>query len=205
MFTTIRSRSLRQHPASRGYPDHMPVHAHDIAVELRERLPALPSKKLHKLLYYCQGHHAAATGTRLFQETISAWDMGPVVGQLWHQQDRDTPAPPRTALSESQLNTIGYVLSRYGQLTGKDLEHLTHAEDPWRRANETREPGGSSRIEWSWLEEYFRQEAHDERLESGGPDPTELNDMLEGAEKRLGDNLGSDSYEALRARLTGAR
>jgi uncharacterized phage-associated protein len=39
-------------------------------------------KKLHKLLYYCQGHHLATFGLPLFDESISAWDMGPVVGTL---------------------------------------------------------------------------------------------------------------------------
>jgi hypothetical protein len=37
----------------------MVVSAHDVAAALRARLPDLPTKKLHKLLYYCQGHHLA--------------------------------------------------------------------------------------------------------------------------------------------------
>src|SRR5947207_14369309 len=105
----------------------MRVSAHDVAVVLRERLPGLPVKKLHKLLYYCQGHHLAAFGEPLFGETISAWDMGPVVGTLWKQEKDGEPAPvPARAgagvgvgaarLSEAELNTVGYVVSRYGGL-----------------------------------------------------------------------------------------
>src|SRR5436305_1274853 len=71
----------------------MRVSAHDVAVVLRERLPGLPVKKLHKLLYYCQGHHLAAFGEPQFGETISAWDMGPVVGTLWKQEKDGEPAP----------------------------------------------------------------------------------------------------------------
>ncbi|HEY6595845.1 MAG TPA: type II toxin-antitoxin system antitoxin SocA domain-containing protein [Asanoa sp.] len=60
----------------------MRVSAHDVAAVLRARQPALGTKKLHKLLYYCQGHHLAAFGSPLFAESIGAWDMGPVVESL---------------------------------------------------------------------------------------------------------------------------
>ncbi|MGQ0776145.1 MAG: hypothetical protein ACT4NY_17255 [Pseudonocardiales bacterium] len=40
----------------------MTLSAHDVAAVLRDRLPGLGAKKLHKLLYYCQGHHLATFG-----------------------------------------------------------------------------------------------------------------------------------------------
>jgi hypothetical protein len=95
-----------------------PVSAHDVAAEIRRRLPGVPTKKLHKLLYYCQGHHLGTFGAPLFTETISAWDMGPVVGELWYREGRREPLPSGRELTEAQLNTVGYVLSRYGALTG---------------------------------------------------------------------------------------
>jgi uncharacterized phage-associated protein len=64
----------------------MAVPARAIAAALRERLPDIGSVKLHKLLYYCQGHHLATFGEPLFSETISARDMGPVVGTLWREE-----------------------------------------------------------------------------------------------------------------------
>jgi uncharacterized phage-associated protein len=51
----------------------MTVSARDVAAAIRERLPRVPTKKLHKLLYYCQGHHLAHFGKPLFSDTISAW------------------------------------------------------------------------------------------------------------------------------------
>jgi hypothetical protein len=48
------------------YPATMTVSAHDVAAVLRERLPGLPTLKLHKLLYYVQGHHLAALDAALF-------------------------------------------------------------------------------------------------------------------------------------------
>ena len=117
------------------YAAHMDLSAEDVAAELRKRLPGVGTVKLHKLLYYAQGHHLATFGTPLFKDAISAWDMGPVVGTLWHAEREnltdDQPAP----LGEAELNTVGYVVSRYGALSGTDLRHLTHSERPWQDAN----------------------------------------------------------------------
>ncbi len=177
----------------------MSVSAHDVAAALRERLPGLPTKKLHKLLYYCQGHHLAATGEALFAETISAWDMGPVVGTLWYLE-RSGEARPSTQLSECQLNTVGYVVSRYGRLTGRDLEALTHSESPWRRANERRLPQTSSRIELSWIQEHFRVAAAPDEDEMQ-LDSADVAMWLEGAQARRGDDLRPDSRAEIAARL----
>jgi len=170
------------------------VSARDVAAVLRERLPGLLTKKLHKLLYYCQGHHLATFDEPLFSETISAWDLGPVVGTLWRQEKQGDRAAARVRLDEAQLNTIGYVLSRYGALTGNDLEILTHSEPPWQRANRSRRPGASARIEPEWIKEHFRT---DTLL-----DPPTVRDWLAGASARRTGPVRPDSREELRARLT---
>jgi uncharacterized phage-associated protein len=142
----------------------MAVSAADIAATLRSRLPNLSTKKLHKLLYYCQGHHLATFGHALFPEAVSAFDMGPVVGSLWYRE-RDHEEPAQSGgLTEAELNTVGYVISRYGALSGRDLEILTHHEDPWLRANELREPGGRVRIEREWMAEYFAADGVNDEL-----------------------------------------
>lgn len=140
----------------------MTVSAHDVAAVLRERLPGLPTMKLHKLLYYAQGHHLAAVGEPMFAEDVSAWDKGPVVVPLWQTERHQLPAPPRRSLTDGQLNIVDYVVSRYGRLSGVDLMHTTHAEVPWRTADEGRPPGGSVRIRNEWMRDYFRAEPHDE-------------------------------------------
>lgn len=182
----------------------MAVPAAAVAQQLRTRLPGLPTLKLHKLLYYCQGHHLAVTGDALFEETISAWDMGPVVGQLWHAEQGGTIDLAPVPLTESQLNTVGYVISRYGQLTGTDLKHLTHAEDPWRRADSGRQPGSSARIEPLWLIEWFARDAEDEHDEPGLLDSDEVRAWLSGASDRRVEGLAADDLEMLRARATRA-
>jgi uncharacterized phage-associated protein len=140
----------------------MTVSAHDVAAVLRERLPDLPTLKLHKLLYYAQGFHLAAVGAPLFAEPVLAWDKGPVVGSLWQAERNVAAPPPRRALTDGQLNIVDYVISRYGRLSGVDLMHTTHAEAPWRTANEGRPAGGSVQIRNEWMRDYFLAEPHDE-------------------------------------------
>ena len=200
MFGVVTSSSFRPTQEDDRYPGHMPAHAADVAAELRRHLPDLPTKKLHKLLYYCQGHHLAVTGEPLFSETISAWDMGPVVGPLWFAEKDRGPSRSTTELTESQLNTIGYVLSRYGRLTGRDLERLTHAEMPWRRANQSRLPGQSSRIELDWLLHQFRDETDDDVEPSF--DSAVVTQWLTETAKGPEVPARPDSYDAIRARLT---
>lgn len=140
-----------------------PVSAHDVAAELRRQLPGLPTKKLHKLLYYCQGHHLAHFGEPLFSESVMAWDMGPVVAQLWKWEKEGRVPPTSQPLDNGQLNTVGYVVSRYGRLTGHDLELLSHAEDPWRVADARRPAGGTARIATATIREFF--------MAAGAPEP----------------------------------
>ncbi len=181
----------------------MTVSAHDVAAVLRARLPGLPVKKLHKLLYYCQGHHLAAFDEPLFSETISAYDMGPVVGTLWSQENRGDRPPVTTALTEAQLNTIGYVLSRYGALTGRDLETLTHGEPPWQLADSRRSPGGSARIERDWMKNYFKSGgAAGAEQEDLALDSAAVADWLRDAEGRRGGPVEPDSPDEIRRRIT---
>lgn len=158
-----RPRSLAVSDLRSTLADMPPVSAHDVAAELRQALPGLPVKKLHKLLYYCQGHHLAHFGEPLFNEPIMAWDMGPVVANVWKaEKDGRTPPDPHP-LDSGQLNTLAYVVSRYGRLTGHDLELLSHAETPWQEADASRAAGDSVRIKQDSMRAFFST--------AGGPDP----------------------------------
>lgn len=165
--------------------------------------------KLQKLLYYAQGHHLATFNQPLFHDAIHAWDMGPVVPSVWKEErEGSDPWPAGTVapkLGEAELNTIGYVLSRYGNLSGKDLENLSHSEDPWRDANARRLPGGSVCIEQEAIREFFAaaEDAGDDdgiRLDSD-----EVRDILAGSEERLKMMLREDNLDELRAMLAAAR
>jgi uncharacterized phage-associated protein len=186
--------------------------AFDVASEIRKRLPGVPVKKLHKLLYYCQAHHVTVFNVPLFSETVSAWDMGPVVGELWWREKQgDGPTRPvPQSLTEAELNTIGYVVSRYGNLSGTDLERLTHSEDPWIEADAERQRLNktSHRISLDSLRSFFSREAGESEPgaseESSVPpiEPTELQAWFAAA--RNGPPPAppvEDSPAALRTRL----
>jgi hypothetical protein len=67
----------------------------------------------------------------------------------------DVPGEPEPAPThEGPLNTIGYALERYGNLSPVDLRHLIQASTPWQSANKA---GGGARIEWAWLRDWFRR------------------------------------------------
>jgi uncharacterized phage-associated protein len=183
------------------------VSAHAIAAELRRRLPGLGAKKQHKLLYYCQGFHLVAFGEPLFNESISAWDMGPVVGQLWYEERKGVSPMDVETLDEAQLNTIGYVVSRYGALSGADLEHLTHSETPWREADRSRRPGESVRIPPESIRDYFQSADEDEGdAQTPPPDSHAVSTWLKSVDpSHATAERPRDSIESLRRYLsTGA-
>lgn len=144
------------------YSRAVPPSAHDIAAAVRARRPHLGKVAVQKLLYFAQGHHLATFNEPLFRESIFAWDNGPVVSQFWKAEDEGLPAPEPTELGEAELNTVGYVLSRYGALSPRDLINLSHSQDPWRLADAGRRPGTSKRIEQAWITDYFTADQGDE-------------------------------------------
>ena len=158
----------------------MAVPARDIAAALRERLPGIGTMKLHKLLYYCQGIHLAHTGKQLFDDTICAWDMGPVVAPLWRAENAGETKPSGAELDNAELGTINYVISTYGALSGADLSKLTHQESPWIRGDEQRRERGtaSADIRVEWLAEYFTKAARETAEGEGSLDDDVIHEWL---------------------------
>lgn len=200
MFDSDQAMLVLNAQPTGSYDDGMAYRAADVAAAIRSRLGGVPVKKLHKLLYYCQGHHLAATGQPLFSESVSAWDMGPVVGQLWKSEQESGLAEVSSGLDQAGLNTVGYVISRYGGLTGLDLERLTHAESPWQQANRDRKPGGSTQIRPEWLLEHFQADLEAQRDEWARLDPAEVAAWLAEASTRRVEPARPDSVEELRRR-----
>lgn len=110
----------------------------DIANWFLSKSP-MTHKKLQKLCYYAQAWYCALyDGSPLFEDEIQAWVHGPVIGTLypifadyrWNeipQKDFD-----ESVLSDDTLEILDAVYNTYGDLTGDQLESLTHSEDPWR-------------------------------------------------------------------------
>ena len=110
--------------------------AAEVAFELRQRLPGIEDVKLHKLLYYVQGKHLVWQRRPAFAEAIEAWERGPVVAQLWHDEQQGRPAAPEEPLPETVNDMVTNTIACYGDMTEDDLIAATHAEDPWRDATD---------------------------------------------------------------------
>ena len=181
----------------------VPVSAHDVARELRRRLPGAGVTVVHKLLYYCQGWHLAHTGRQLFSERIEAWINGPVVAAVWRAEERSEPVPEPHSLLPDALQTVGYVVSRYGKMTPQQLIDLTHEEPPWRDIARSEKAGRDEPIPLEKIKAFFDTEADTTKTLASvaARDPTIIRLMAESAE-RMHQGPGSvDAPEAIRARL----
>jgi uncharacterized phage-associated protein len=123
---------------------------HDIAAYILRKQGSMSTWKLQKLVYYSQAWHLVWDEEPLFKARIEAWANGPVVPELYRRHrgqfsiDRWKDGNP-TALTDTERETIDTVLDSYGQLTGRQLSVLTHAEGPWREARNGLAPTDRSR------------------------------------------------------------
>src|SRR5688572_7307429 len=67
---------------ARRYRGRVPASANQVAAALREHLPGVEGPRLHRLLYYVQGHHLALHGRPAFTDDIAAGVNGPEVRGL---------------------------------------------------------------------------------------------------------------------------
>jgi uncharacterized phage-associated protein len=121
---------------------------------------SLSNLKLQKLVYYAQGFSLALTGKPLFNETIEAWQHGPVVPSLYRSLKQHgsepVPAPENgidiAAYPEDVRELLDEVYSVYGQFSASKLRNMTHQERPWLEAIAQ---GASKPISLQTMKEYF--------------------------------------------------
>lgn len=104
--------------------------------------------KLNKLLYYAQGAYLARTGKPLFENRIEAWDLGPVVPEVYHKYKvcgknpiaSEGDSVNLSSFEEEEREVLFDVMRDFGQYTGARLVNLTHQPDaPWSKAKEAGE------------------------------------------------------------------
>lgn len=105
--------------------------------------------KLQKLVYYAHGWYAGHTQKPLINETIEAWQYGPVIASLYHEFKQfgsnaikskatdfdsanfsivEVQAPTEEPIRKFLTN----VWNSYGHFTGIKLSEMTHAAgSPW--------------------------------------------------------------------------
>lgn len=94
--------------------------------------------KMQKLLYYAQGYHLALYGEKLFDESIYAWQYGPVVQEAYFEFKPfgagaiDVPDDfDFSIFTKDQLELLIEVNNVYGQYSAVKLMEMTHQETPW--------------------------------------------------------------------------
>lgn len=117
--------------------------------EAKQRGELLSPMKLQKLVYYAHGWFAGHTGKPLIDETVEAWQYGPVIASLYHEFKRfgsgsitgkatafdardfemiEVPVPVDLSVQQYLRN----VWESYGKFTATRLSEMTHAPDgPW--------------------------------------------------------------------------
>lgn len=145
--------------------------AHDVAAYILAEHSEMSTWKLQKLVYYSQAWSLVWDGEPLFPERIEAWANGPVVPDLYRKHRRlfsvqDWEWGDPNDLSDDQRETIDIVLSDYGDLTGRQLSHLTHAERPWRDARDGLGPTepSSRAISLATIQAYYEALDADENV-----------------------------------------
>lgn len=122
--------------------------ANAVMAAIDARRPGLKLPKKHSLLFFAQGHHLAHFGVPLFDNLIIATDRGVRVAAA---PGTSTVQPIK---GEGALNTIGYVVERYGALSPVDLGVLVRDSRPWRVTDES---GPNRPINLVLLTEWFRR------------------------------------------------
>jgi uncharacterized phage-associated protein len=119
--------------------------AASVMAAIDARRPGLKLAKKHSLLFFIQGHHLAHFGRPMFREPITATDRGISIS------GPAADAGPLT--NEGDLNTIGYVVERYGCLSPADLRTLVRMSRPWLRAGKD-----SRTVDLDALRDWFRRD-----------------------------------------------
>jgi len=109
-----------------------------LLLALEEVGEVITNLKLQKLVYYAQGFCLALRGHPLFEETIEAWEHGPVIPELYehYKKYENEPIPKPTELNYSKFDDetrelLNEVYKVYGQYSASGLRTLTHEESPW--------------------------------------------------------------------------
>jgi hypothetical protein len=142
----IRHMFAHRDPDRPANVDAVTVHAADVAARLRALLPGAGDVKIHKLLYYVQGHHLAWHGRPAFTETIEAWVNGRTYGAATTNSEpkpsintsespqHSTNSPTRSEPNSPQLRTTNApTIQQRNRATEGRPGDLTEIDWPSRR------------------------------------------------------------------------
>ncbi len=134
----------------------------DVADYILDKVGAMTTMKLHKLVYYSQAWSLVWDEEPLFSEKIEAWSNGPVIRELfaYHRGNYSISKVQignSNILTEKQKQTIDAVIDYYASKPPQWLISLSHMEEPWKKARIGLSPTerGHNEITLESMAEYY--------------------------------------------------
>ena len=98
--------------------------------------------KLQNILYFIQAEFLISKGEPCFNETIEAWDFGPVVPDVYHRYKVYGGANIPTVFAghtgytftESDKALIDGIIDKCAKYSAATLVDITHHQAPWKKA-----------------------------------------------------------------------
>ena len=123
--------------------DALDVARHVINYE-RSQGRSVSNLRLQKLLYFVQAQFLVTTQRACFHDEMEAWDLGPVVPNVYHAYKafgsaslpRSLPAGSDIDFDDSML--INRILDKCAHYSTTSLVSMTHRQKPWKDAYESR-------------------------------------------------------------------
>ena len=118
--------------------------------------------KLQKLLYFVQGEYARMCDDRLIQDDFYAWQLGPVIPDVYFKYSIFSSSAIPTIKHENEevfpqqvVISIENILRKYARYSTWTLVDMSHAQDPWKYNYQIF--GDKSVISYESIYKYFRE------------------------------------------------
>ncbi len=114
--------------------------------------------KLQKLLYFVQAQFLVGENHACFYNRIEAWDLGPVVPDVYHHFKMYGSNPiilwkeGNFGVSAHDREIINIIVNDCNEYTASQLVELTHQQTPWIQA---KEKGYNEQITNDSIKEFF--------------------------------------------------
>lgn len=95
--------------------------------------------KLQKILYFAQAYYLSKLNKPLFNETIEAWEYGPVVPSVYrkyskHGSETILVEKDEPSISDEDKQNLKRIWDLFGGYSAGRLVEIAHAHSPWKEA-----------------------------------------------------------------------
>ncbi len=131
----------------------------NVAKYILEEYGSMPTMRLHKYCYLCQGWSLAWDEVPLFDEDFVVYKCCLICKELYHTHKgkfsicaKDMTDVPTYQLSNTQKETIAEVIKGYSSYDGPLLNEVVRSTEPWLTAFKK---GEGSVVDKEEMQQYF--------------------------------------------------